>query len=257
MKVTVMVAAHVKYRMPEEACYLPIHVGKAGKDPIGFQGDDTGDHISEKNPYYCELTGLYWMWKNLDSDYLGLVHYRRYLGRSRRGGDPYSRILTEKEILEHMRETEILLPVKRRYYIESVYQHYAHTHYEEHLKETRKVLKERFPDYVEAFDRVMKHRSAHMYNMFVMSRRKCDQYCQWLFCILKQLEGRIDVSGYSEFQARVFGRVAEMLLDVWLEKNQYTYQEVPIVYTEKQNTCKRTYYFLVSKFFGRKYDRSI
>lgn len=75
MKVTVIVAAHKKYRMPEDACYLPLHVGKEGKEEIGFAGDNTGDNISLKNPYYCELTGLYWMWKNVEADYLGLLHY--------------------------------------------------------------------------------------------------------------------------------------------------------------------------------------
>lgn len=79
MKIVMIVAAHKAYRMPEDPMYLPLHVGKAGKSlELGFQGDDTGDNISEKNPEYCELTGLYWAWKNLDADYIGLSHYRRY-----------------------------------------------------------------------------------------------------------------------------------------------------------------------------------
>ncbi len=46
--------------------------------------DMTGDNISEKNPIYCELTGLYWMWKNMiirgaKEDYYGLYQYRRVL----------------------------------------------------------------------------------------------------------------------------------------------------------------------------------
>ena len=64
--------------MPSDICYLPLHVGKNGKEGFGYRGDDTGENISWKNPNYCELTGLYWAWKNLDVDYLGLVHYRRH-----------------------------------------------------------------------------------------------------------------------------------------------------------------------------------
>lgn len=257
MKLTIMVATHIKYRMPEESCYLPLHMGKAGKKFIGFQGDDMGDNISDKNPYYCELTGLYWLWKHVDSDYLGVVHYRRYLGKKKICRDAFDRILTEEEVLKEMKEVDILLPKKRNYYIESIYQHYAHTHYAEHLDLAREVIRELYPEYLDSFDKVMKRKSAHMFNMFVMSRKKCDQYCRWLFDILEQLERRIDVSGYDEFQARVFGRISEMLLDVWLEKNQYPYKEVPIVYIEKKKTMKKIFYFMVSRLFGKKYRKSV
>ena len=75
----IIVATHKQFTMPEDAeLYLPIHVGSEGKEKLGYQCDNEGDNISNLNPYYCELTGLYWAWKNLDCDYLGLVHYRRY-----------------------------------------------------------------------------------------------------------------------------------------------------------------------------------
>ena len=77
--VKIIVATHKEAEVPQDSTlYLPIHVGREGKKDIGFIGDNTGDNISSLNPYYCELTGLYWAWKNLDCDYLGLVHYRRY-----------------------------------------------------------------------------------------------------------------------------------------------------------------------------------
>ena len=97
MKVTVVVAAHKPYAMPNDPLYLPLHVGAEGKEPFGFTGDNTGDHISAKNPTFCELTGLYWAWKNLDADYIGLAHYRRHFGGKGRGKDPLSRVLTEAE----------------------------------------------------------------------------------------------------------------------------------------------------------------
>lgn len=257
MKITVIVAAHKKYRMPEESCYLPLHVGKAAKEDIGFQGDDSGENISKKNPYYCELTGLYWMWKNIDSDYVGLVHYRRYLGSTRGGKDPYSRILTEQDILSYMEKTDIILPKKRNYFIESVYEHYAHTHYREHLDITREIIREQCPVYLKSFDKVMRRSSAHMFNMFVMKRERCDEYCSWLFAILQQLEQQLDLESYDAFQARLFGRISELLLDVWIEKNQYRYVEVPLIYMEKKKTARKTVSFLFSKIFGRKYSKSM
>ena len=78
MKVNVIIATHKKYEMPKYKSYLPVHVGKEGKDDIGFKGDNTGNNISKKNPYFCELTGIYWAWKNLKADYVGLAHYRRH-----------------------------------------------------------------------------------------------------------------------------------------------------------------------------------
>lgn len=65
LNIKIIIAAHKKYRMPQDDIYLPIHVGAEGKAPIGYQGDNTGDNISTLNPYFCELTGMYWMWKNL------------------------------------------------------------------------------------------------------------------------------------------------------------------------------------------------
>ena len=68
--IKILVATHKKYKMPADtSVYLPIHVGCEGKEDLGFQGDNSGENISTLNPYYCELTGLYWAWRNLACDY--------------------------------------------------------------------------------------------------------------------------------------------------------------------------------------------
>ena len=79
-KSKIIVCAHKKDFVMNNELYIPLQVGKSvSKIDLGFLGDDTGDNISAKNPYFCELTGLYWAWKNLkDVDYIGLAHYRRY-----------------------------------------------------------------------------------------------------------------------------------------------------------------------------------
>ena len=173
MDIKVIVATHKQYRMPSDNCYMPLHVGKQGKVDLGYLGDDSGDSISEKNGHYCELTGLYWAWKNLKSDYIGLVHYRRYLANRWRKRmfwkrDPFYSVLTKKEIEQLLKKTDIILPAKRHYFIESLYSHYSHTHYEEHLIITRNILEQTNPAYLEAYDRIMKKRSGHMFNMFIM-----------------------------------------------------------------------------------------
>lgn len=258
MKITVIVAVHKKYQMPEEKCYLPLHVGKEGKPDLGYTGDNTGDNISYKNPYYCELTGLYWMWKNVSADYVGLVHYRRYFAgkRSIARKDKFSRVLSEEEIRKLLMKCDIILPRRRRYFIENLYSHYAHTHYAEHLDQIRKIIMNKCPEYLEAFDKVMKRTSGHMFNIFIMSREKCNFYCQWLFSILEELENRVNLEEYDAFQARLFGRVSELLMDVWIEKNGYEYLEVPVISMEQINWFRKVTSFLKAKFSGKKYDAS-
>jgi hypothetical protein len=243
--------------MPHDVCYLPVHVGKAGKKDIGFRGDNTGENISEKNSSYCELTGLYWAWKNLDADYLGLVHYRRHFSAK-----PWpvwfwkgkqNCILTESELREILKKTDIILPKKRNYLIESVYEHYCHTHYPEPLDETRVVLEERYPQMVPAFDRVMKQKSAHMFNMYIMKRELSDEYCEFIFDVLGELENRVDISSYNAFQGRVYGRISELLLNVWIEYKGYPYKELPLMHMEKVNWFAKGYKFLYSKFAHQYY----
>lgn len=257
MKITVVVATHKKYRMPMDSCYLPVHVGKEGKASIGLVGDNTGDNISEKNPYYCELTGMYWAWKNVDSDYLGLVQYRRHFASpKKKSKDRMERILGGAEMKRLLRKHDIIVPKKRHYYIETLYSHYAHTHYAAHLDITREIIRKQYPEYLASFDRVMKRRSAHMFNMYIMSRRKNDEYCQWLFDILSELEKKVDVTQYDGFQARLFGRVSELLLDVWLDQKQYAYCEVPIVNIENLDWKRKINSFIFAKLFGKKYGES-
>ena len=71
-KIKVLVCCHKATYVPNDDVYLPIQVGKANsKIDLGFQGDDEGKNISEKNFSYCELTAVYWAWKNLkDIDYI-------------------------------------------------------------------------------------------------------------------------------------------------------------------------------------------
>lgn len=255
MKVTVVVAAHKPYAMPDDPLYLPLHVGAEGKESFGFAGDNTGDHISEKNPTFCELTGLYWAWKNLDADYIGLAHYRRHFcGKGK--GNPLSRALTKAEATRLLTGKDGILPKKRQYYIETLYSHYAHTMHIEPLDVAGDIIREKYPAYAPAFEALKRRTSAHMFNMLILRRDHLDAYCTWLFDILFELEQRVDVTAYDAFHGRFFGRVSELLLDVWLSQQSLDLVEVPLVGMEKTNWLKKGGSFLLAKFFGKKYDKS-
>lgn len=258
-RIVVAVATHKAYRMPEDPCYLPLHVGAAlhPELDLGFQRDDEGDNISEKNPYYCELTGLYWLWKNVEADYKGLVHYRRLLGAPGRGGkDPYERAATGDDFLSALGDAGIVVAKRRSYYIETVYDHYAHTFDSGQFDACRAVLVGRCPEYATAWDRLMSSRGAHIFNMFVMRSDLLDAYCSWLFPILEELEGRIGFEGMDAFQSRWPGRVSERLLDPWLWTNGIRPVELPVVSPEPVDWVAKGKGFLAAKFLGKKYERS-
>jgi len=250
MKTTILVAAHKPYRMPRASIYLPLHVGREGKNDFGYTGDNTGDHISGKNANYCELTGLYWAWKNLECDVLGLAHYRRHFAGKRCFKADWENILGGEKIEALLADAQAIVPVPRNYYIETTYQQYAHAHHAVDLDMTRIIIAERCPQYLDKFDEVMARTWGHRFNMFIMKRDAADAYCGWLFDILFELECRLDISAYSRNDARVFGFVSERLLDVWLETNSVRTVDVPVMFMEKQNWLKKGGAFLKRKITG-------
>lgn len=258
--VLVIVATHKKYKMPDDKMYLPLYVGAEGKEDLEYAKDNSGDNISIKNSNFCELTGIYWAWKNLKNSYIGLVHYRRYFTllnkRLKSEEEKFKNVLTLKQVDQILSGTDIILPKKRKYYIENLYDHYKHTMYIEPLDETRKIIQDKYPKYLEEFDKLHKRTSAHMFNMFIMKKEILNDYCTWLFDILFELEKRIDISQYDSFHARFFGRVSELLLDVWINTNKLSYKEVRVIDMQKINWCKKGTSFLKAKFLGEKYGKS-
>lgn len=248
--ITILAASHKPYDFPGSPIYLPVQVGTALNGAIpGMMHDDGGEHISGKNASFCELTALYWAWKNRvfdESAYAGLVHYRRYFA----GTLPFGkhRILSEEETGQLLRTCDVIVPKKRCYYIETVRDHYAHAHYAKDLDSVRQILAERAPEYLEAFDSVMGRRSLHLYNMFLMRTERFYAYCEWLFPLLFEAEKRIDVSGYDAYQRRVFGFLAERLFNVWLLQNGLKTHAVKIVNIEGENLLKKGVMMLKRKW---------
>ncbi len=252
MHITILVATHRKYWMPSDDVYMPLHVGAEGKKKLPYTPDNAGENISLKNRNYCELTGLYWAWKNLTTDYIGLCHYRRYFGKSGHTKDIEKKkddIFQRGDYEALLSKYDIILPKKRCYYIETVRSQYEHAHYKEDLVEVERIVAEKYPDYSDAFTKVMNRRSLYNLNMFVMKKSLFDEYAAWLFSILFAAEGKINLSQRSAYQARVFGFLAERLFNVWLEKKQLRAKEAPIVVLEPIHWAKKIGGFLKRKFF--------
>lgn len=262
VNIKILVAAHKEYPMPTDRLYLPVSVGTAIRTsavPTGYTPDNTGENISELNPYFCELTALYWAWKNLDYDYIGLAHYRRHFSLS----SSRNKLLKYSEISEYLGKIKVFLPKKRHYYIESLYSHYAHTFDASQLDTAGRIINEKFPEYSKSFSCALKKTYGYMFNMMIMTQELLDNYCGFLFTILFELRNRIDETQMDAFQKRYPGRVAEILFNVWLDykltngeltKNEI--MEIPVVSMEKVDWIKKGSSFLKAKFFGKKYDKS-
>ena len=265
MDIKIVVATHKNYEMPKDPMYLPLQVG--AEDHLSLDGnfarDNTGDHISRKNPVYCELTGLYWAWKNLDCDAYGLVHYRRGLTTKSKGfirkNGRFASVLSYDEADRLLCDFDMIVPSKRRYYIETLYDHYAHTLDAKHLDVAKDLIGEICPEYLPFVKKAYSKKWGYMFNMFVGKKAYADAYLKWLFEILFELEKRIPTQGYTPFQKRYIGRVSEILFNVWIEKQLVDGMkicEVPYLPMEDEHMAKKAVAFLKAKFFGKKYKES-
>ena len=268
-RIKIIVAAHKACEVPSDPMYFPLHVGAEGKTDaqgapldIGFPKDNTGDNISSLNPFFCELTGLYWAWKNLDADYIGLVHYRRYFSGAHADKDNVVGSAIRCEELSPLLDGHTaFVPKKRRYYIETLESHYVHTHDAQHLEICREILRQKYPAYINAYDKVLKHRWGYMFNMMILKKDLLNDYCGWLFAILFPLFDRIDHENMSAFDKRFPGRISEILFNVWLEEQLEigklrNTQILELPYTEDVKWGQKIINFLMAKFIGKRYSDS-
>lgn len=274
--VEIIIAAHKAYDFPKDKSYVPLQVGaKISNTDLKIARDDTGDNISSKNPYFCELTGLYWLWKNSKADFKGLVHYRRYFTSAKKipKENRLSAVLNDKDIEELIKTYDLILPKKRNYYIEDLWSHYAHTLHIEPLEKTGEIIKKDYKEYFKEFERLKTRKSAHMFNMMIAKKEIFDEYSEWLFNILFKLENEMKkspefVAEYSGFHSRFYGRISELLFDVWLytkypglkttdkPDDEVKVKELKVIDIEGVNWLKKGGSFLLAKFTGRKYEKS-
>ncbi|MCF0125056.1 MAG: DUF4422 domain-containing protein [Clostridia bacterium] len=251
--VKIIIATHKKYQMPMDDMYIPVHVGAEGKESIGFTPDNVGDNISLKNPNYCELTGLYWAWKNLDADYVGLAHYRRHFTLKKQK-DKWGSVLSTEQCSKLLSEVDIILPKPRNYFIETNESQYLHAHHRDGWDLMCDYIETKYPTYVPALNKMKKSSVGHRFNMFIMKKELLNDYCTWLFDILFHVEKNLNLDGYNVYESRIFGFLSERLLDVWIDTNCIKYIEIPVCYMENENWSKKIFNFLRRKISPNKFE---
>ena len=236
-KLKIFVCCHKEGFCLKSDVYEPIQAGRAvSKVSLDMLGDDTGDNISGKNKNYCELTAHYWIWKNYaDAENVGLCHYRRYFNLvgnkwlKANKGVPESDMPNEVD-LKFLEDADVVVPLPG-VCVMTMKDYYCCGHIVEDYDILEEVVKELYPDYYEDFLYVMtKNNKCSMWNMIIAKKPIFDAYSEWLFSILFEVEKRVKISEYPN-QARVFGYMSELLLNVYLKHNhQYRVKTRPVIW---------------------------
>ncbi len=232
--VEVYVATHKKidFALPEYCSRIQVNAERNGQwEGYLHDNDNADDNISLKNPNYCELTALYSMWKNCKADIQGLFHYRRYISRLEKHPDEENAntimiapedvcktALTQDMIMGALDEADVIC-VRPFLFEFTMLERQREFCYWHDLEKLRKTIREYFPDYLPALQKVFSAHGASVCNMFIAGREFVDNYCTWLFSVMDKLEKAISIEGYNTQRARVFGYLSEFLLDTYIIKN--------------------------------------
>ncbi len=212
-RIYVSTVKNIEAKLPDY--YEPIQAGSVWNHETSYMGDDTGQNISYKNSKYCELTVLYWIWKNQSHDIMGLTHHRRFFFNKKM----VPHILNIKEIHRALKKYEMIIP-KPISVGRGIEFQYQQAHKKEDYDLCREIIIEEYPEYISYFDKNSQLPYLHPYNMLITRRKILDDYCSFLFPILEKLENQIDVSTRDSYQQRAIGFLAERLFQVWLLKHE-------------------------------------
>lgn len=249
-KIKILITYHDEHPLIKSKIIQPIQTGctNAVKLFKGMLRDDIGENISSKNPNYCELSAQYWAWKNYgklgNPDYIGFMHYRRHFMFDGWQGDSgwlwlpkgnvYFVPFISPKYLSHFSD-DLIRKTMQDYdcvvfkpydvkYIESKNCREQYGKLPEQNKENFdifiKTAKRLYPDYLPEIEKIEKGSVQYLCNMFVMRRDLFEEYNQFCFSILEEVDKQIDSSQMSEQAARFLGYFGEFLLSMFIFKLQ-------------------------------------
>lgn len=230
--------------------YIPVRCGAVydERENVTMLGDDTGDNISEKRNSYCELTVQYWAWKNVKADYYGLCHYRRYLSFSKnqhyvknqfqvvedlsinqKTCEKYGLYFESAQRTLSVSNADIVLPelfdigqinaIPGFTHLDRYYEELGKEFADSSIAKLEKVVEKYCPDYLSDLKEYFSQGKAYFCNCFLMKKDIFDEYSQWLFDILFQLEPQIDYTHLSMKKSRILGFFSEDLFSIYFMKN--------------------------------------
>lgn len=230
-KMQMYIVTHKAFFPPREVGYIPIQAGKYGKASLGYLEDSSGDNISFLNPYLNECTVLYWLWKNVSCEFIGMEHYRRFFLRN--GLISRENLIDQETVNEIFCSYDIILVNEFSFYPETVGKSVMldtdEALYHKAYDLVKNLILQRQPQYIKAFEYVMSEYGFYKANMFITRKRIMDEYCTWLFSFILDAAKQLNVDGYSMHQKRMIGFFAERMLTVWLMNQKLRIKEMPII----------------------------
>ncbi len=242
----IYVAMHKKIDLGFKSdLYEPLLVGSYNKKDKDILRDDKGENISSKNENYCELTGVYWIWKNSKEDIVGLCHYRRFLSK-RFFSSKSKYYLTEEEINELFNKGYNMILPKKHLYLKSIQNSLNIAPNVADMEVVKDSIKKLYPEYMEAYDKYMNGNSSYLCNVMITKKEIFDEYSEWLFKILYDVEENMDKETYihDSYRKRMFGFLSERLLNVWViyNKDKLNIKEFYLINTQEKFIQKFKYY---------------
>jgi len=242
-KIKILVCYYQPWKLPDGELFYPIQAGKAVSGfNLKMQGDDTGDNISHKNATFSEFTAWYWAWKNIRNyfpniEYIGLSHYRRFFCMDKICIDGEIKTLNiplmpnyEKYFINDLNKNDIIL-VKPEIFSYNLKTHYSYYHNIDDYLCIKNIVHEIYPEYDESFFHIFeKNNKISLYCLFVAKYNIFNNYFNWLFPLLFELERRIDVTMYPDYQKRAIAFLAERLLNVYVFHNKLKVKYRPIYF---------------------------
>lgn len=264
--IKIAVACHKPSVLPRNSLFVPVQVGAAiaAKRMDNMRHDDEGENISDKNQHYCELTAQYWAWKNLEADYYGLCHYRRFLcfadvpeepRNERKHIEAYAMddynlkkfgLEDEQQMRAVIEANDVVVGELQRVsglYTPRGYQNTAYKHWAAH---DRALIKKEDLDamlnILEAVSPVVgkdarKYLNTNTFlgfNCFVMKKELFQEMCEIEFEVLKRLEKVVDLRTYNQQLQRIYGFMGEIICSSYIyhieKQNKYKVKHVPILY---------------------------
>lgn len=237
--IRIFVTAHKNVDRFDSDIMQPVQVGpKNERFPWAFH-DDEGENIADLNPRYCELTTQYWAWKNINADYYGFCHYRRYFDFSETVheenafGEIMDDYIDAKAAKEYGLDDNNIAHVVKQYDVittpfgdlDEIINKYGSPRalweaapllHDDDLKRCYQILCAMYPDYRKDAQDFFNGNKACFCNMFIMKKEIFFDYCEWMFPILEEFDRNTDYSTYSKEALRTPGHLSERLLNIYL-----------------------------------------